>query len=110
MRTRKSETITESLTVDDVALRPSIACPSVMFSQPGEENEKYVLFDTIGAFDQGGTSGPSTKARGSHGARTGDRNAIRTNNTTIPIPIHVNTAGRLRRSSRSGKSTRPRIE
>src|SRR5437879_1084127 len=110
MRTRKSDTTTDSLIVEDVADRPSIACPSVMFTHDVVENEKYVLFATIGAFDHGGTSGPSTKASGSHATSKGARNAIRTNTMTIPIPIQVRTAGKLRRSSRSGKSTRPMIE
>ena len=69
-----------------------------------------MLFARIGAFAHGGTSRSSTKAYGFHGARRGARKATTMKATTITTPIHVRTAGRLRRSSRRGKSTRPRIE
>ena len=109
-RMRKSETMTESLTPADEALRPSIACPNVMSVQLEGAKEKYVLFARIGALVQGGTSRSSTKAYGSHGAITGARSAMKMKARTTIRPIHVSTAGRLRRSSRSGKSTRPMIE
>src|SRR5712691_10304570 len=81
-----------------------------MFIHLEAENEKNVLFERIGALVQGGTSRSSTNVYGSHGAITGARNAIKTKAAMMTTPIHVRMAGRLRRSSRRGKRTRPRIE